>query len=179
MKRIADGRRYPAVLCGETVKGCDGFGVTQDYGNLATLGAQGGLPLRSGFGLGHWSACHFPHVLDALAIRLHRGQLDGGGLAPNRNRFGDGELALFNGDPDQRPALGTKGVSESLRLGELGSESRIGLAQAGIDSGAGGGDGFGLGHFVLRVGPIPTVETSYPVTSDKSTPNATVRREVA
>lgn len=179
MKRIADGRRYPAVLCGEPFERGYRIGVAQDYGNLAALGAQGGLPLRSGFGLSHWSACHFPHVLDALGIRLHRGQLDGGGLAPDRDRFGDGELALFNGDPNQRPALGAQGVSESLRLGELGSESRIGLAKAGIDSGAGGGDGFLLGHVVLPVGPVPTLETSYPVTSDKSTPTDTVRREVS
>lgn len=176
MKRVGYSRSYPSVLGSEAIEGCDGIGVAQHDGNLAAFGAEGRLPLRSGLRGGHGSARHFAHVLKALIVGLHRGQLHSGGFAADRHSFGDGEPALFHCNPHQRAALGTHGVSESAGFCETGSKFRVRLAKPGIYAGAGGSDGFGLGHFVLRVGPIPTMCPSYPVTSDKST---TVRREAA
>lgn len=157
MKRITDSRRHAPVFCSETVKGGNGFGVAQDYGNLATLGAQGGLPLRSGFGfrLGHGLADDEGESFAGLRLRVEIG------------------TALVPKDGAEHGAVAAR------QLGRLGGGH--GLALLDMQVVGGGDDGVGevVGHFVLRVGPIPTVETSYPVTSDKSTPNMTVRREAA
>lgn len=144
MKRITDSRRHAPVFCSETVKGGNGFGVAQHHGDLTALGAQDGLPLRSGLGLGG----HGLALGRSCAPLLHVGNATLG-------NFEAGPSMLNNAiHVDVKQAVG---VGFDLELGAAGE----------------------VLHFVLRVGPIPTVETSYPVTSDKSTPNATVRREAA
>lgn len=148
MKRVRNSGGHATVLERKQFERLDSISVAQDNGDLSAFGAVGSLPLRAGLGGGHGSGGRREH--GATSRGLHVAGL----------RFGDVEAAPILGHV--APRLG--GLLSHTRLDDFGKAVGVDLwACRGL-------------HLYLRVGPIPTMWPSYPVTSDKST---TVRREVA
>ena len=161
MKSVGYSRSYPSVLGSEAIKGCDGIGVTQHDGNLSAFGAEGRLPLRAGLGLG----CGHGSELD---------EAEGGGFFRRDSQAVTGRVAR---DLKNRRIAGD--VSQAVDVREVGADAGQNVLEDGAVAREGGdllvkvaGRGEG-GHIVLHVGPIPTVESSYSVTSDMSTPRET------
>src|SRR5690606_28116271 len=140
------------MLGNEPVKRRNGRLVGQSDRKGPPARSVGGLSLRSGLG-SHGS---------------------GGQQIASRVNLGEGvERAVVRGQI-QAQAADQIGPAQ---VADIGRGSRRTIARAAHVVGTGGdGGGFGLGHLYLRVGPIPTMWISYPVTCYRST---TVRRLIA
>lgn len=155
MKRSSHRSSHAAVLGFKFGQRLQGSLVADHTRDLASAGDVGRLPLGGGLGLG--LGCHSGGEQVAGSINL--------------------------GSREQRAIVGRHVETEaahdfcSVELGDVGRCGRRTEVRPADVVGAGGNGGsLGMGHFVLRVGPIPTMGISCHVTSDKST---TVGREAA
>lgn len=162
MKRVRNSGGHAPVLRHELVERLDCLGVTQDDGNLPSLGAQGRLALGAGLGCGHELAVHVA---------------EGVGFGARDPQAVAGRVAI-----DLKHGGVRRDVRQPVDRREVGPNSGQNIAKQPFDSREGrdllgevavAGEGL---HLCLRVGPIPTMCPSYSVTSDEST---AVRREAA
>lgn len=153
---------HAAMLRRQPVKRLDGLGVAQKDGDLPPLRTVGRLALSAGLGLGHDSAQQLAEFGgNACGAGLHFN----GGSHRGFRRVATELAGLGAGSPlcDRAQVCGH---GEEVFLDGLRVSLGSGHAE---DEGGSFGWGLGSNHFVLRVGPIPTMSQSYAVTSDEST----------
>lgn len=141
-KCLANRRSNTAVALRKGVKRRNGSRIAQHYGDLPALGAQRGLTLCAGLGLGHGSMFRGEEIAALLGMRFL------GRLLVKPERLS----ALINPNP-------LPGGSVGYELGNGRREvTRHFVSGTAV-------------HVHLPGGPIPPMSESYAVTSDVSTPS--------